>query len=194
MNQLDLTRRIFFRPDALRLGGARASCSTRACSPPNLPASAQARPGLGFRTLSRAKRVIYLFQSGGPAQMDLFDYKPQLARPVAARNSRIGLSGRAQRRPMTRGQDVVCRAPSDVQVRAARQVRAPGSASCCRTPAGSPTTSASSSSMHTEAINHDPAITFFQTGAQLAGPAEHGLVAHLRPGQRERATCRRSSC
>ena len=39
--------------------------------------------------------------------------------------------------------------------------------------------------MHTEAINHDPAITFFQTGAQLAGPAEHRRVAHLRPGQRE---------
>jgi hypothetical protein len=31
-------------------------------------------------------------------------------------------------------------------------------------------------SMHTEAINHDPAITFFQTGAQIAGPAEHGRV------------------
>ena len=28
---------------------------------------------------ARAKRVIYLFQSGGPSQMDLFDYKPQLA-------------------------------------------------------------------------------------------------------------------
>ena len=49
-------------------------------------------------------------------------------------------------------------------------------------------------SMHTEAINHDPAITFIQTGSQLAGPAEHGLVAQLRPGQRERRTCPRSSC
>ena len=40
--------------------------------------------------------------------------------------------------------------------------------------------------MHTEAINHDPAITFMQTGSQLAGPAEHRLVGRLRPGQRER--------
>jgi hypothetical protein len=34
-------------------------------------------PGLPH-CLPKAKRVIYLFQSGGPAQMDLFDYKPQL--------------------------------------------------------------------------------------------------------------------
>ena len=40
-------------------------------------------------------------------------------------------------------------------------------------------------SMQTEAINHDPAITFVQTGSQLAGPAEHGRLGRLRPGQRE---------
>ena len=41
-------------------------------------------------------------------------------------------------------------------------------------------------SMHTEAINHDPAITFFQTGAQLAGRPSIGAWLSLRPGQRER--------
>ena len=51
-----------------------------------------------------------------------------------------------------------------------------GSASCCRTRRASSTSCASSRSMHTEAINHDPAITFFQTGAQLAGPAQHGRL------------------
>ena len=40
-------------------------------------------------------------------------------------------------------------------------------------------------SMHTEAINHDPAITFFQTGSQLAGRPSIGAVGRLRPGQRE---------
>ena len=41
-------------------------------------------------------------------------------------------------------------------------------------------------SMYTEAINHDPAITFFQTGSQIAGPAEHGRVGALRARQRQR--------
>ena len=40
-------------------------------------------------------------------------------------------------------------------------------------------------SLHTEAINHDPAITFFQTGRPARRPAEHRGVARLRPGQRE---------
>ena len=39
--------------------------------------------------------------------------------------------------------------------------------------------------MNTDAINHDPAITFIQTGHPAAGPAEHGRVAQLRPRQRE---------
>ena len=47
-------------------------------------------------------------------------------------------------------------------------------------------------SMYTEAINHDPAVTFFQTGFQLAGRPSHRLLAVLRAGQRERAICRRS--
>ena len=40
-------------------------------------------------------------------------------------------------------------------------------------------------SMHTEAINHDPAVTFFQTGAQLAGRPSIGVLGLLRPGERE---------
>ena len=59
--------------------------------------------------------------------------------------------------------------PVDVQVRAARQVRHAGSASCCRTPPKSSTTSRSSSRVHTEAINHDPAFTFVMTGSELPG-------------------------
>ena len=60
-----------------------------------------------------------------------------------------------------------------------------GSASCCRTPPRSSTTSPSSRSMHTEAINHDPAITFIQTGQPAAGTAQPRGLAQLRPGQRE---------
>ena len=48
-------------------------------------------------------------------------------------------------------------------------------------------------SMYTEAINHDPAITFFQTGSQIAGRPSMGAWVQLRPRQRRTTTCRRSS-
>ena len=47
------------------------------------PASVRSAACAGFPHFApRAKRVIYLFQSGGPSQMDLFDYKPRLRRPA----------------------------------------------------------------------------------------------------------------
>ena len=48
-------------------------------------------------------------------------------------------------------------------------------------------------SMHTEAINHDPAVTFFQTGAQLAGPAQHRRLGLATAWAARTTTCRRSS-
>ena len=58
------------------------------------------------------------------------------------------------------------------QVRAVWPVRGPGSASCCRTRPRSSMKSCIIKTVHTEAINHDPAITFIQTGASSpAGPA-----------------------
>ena len=57
----------------------------------------------------------------------------------------------------------------DLQVRAARHSPAPGSASCCRTPRRSPTTSASSSRCTPRRSTTIRRVTFFQTGAQLAG-------------------------
>ena len=48
-------------------------------------------------------------------------------------------------------------------------------------------------SMYTEAINHDPAITFFQTGSQLAGRPSIGAWVAMAWAARTR-TCRRSSC
>ena len=53
------------------------------------------------------------------------------------------------------------------------QTRRVGQRAAAAHGARSSTTSAIVKSMHTEAINHDPAITFIQTGSQLAGPAEH---------------------
>ncbi len=61
-----------------------------------------------------------------------------------------------------------------LRVRAARASRARGSASCCRTPRRSSTTSRVIRTMNTEAINHDPAITFIQTGFQQPGRPSMG--------------------
>ena len=126
----------------------------------------------------KAKRVIYLFQSGGPSQLDLFDYKPQLEKLHGQRPARLDPHGPAAHRHDRGAGDVPGRAV-DVQVRAARQDAARGSASCCRTPRRSSTTSCFIKSLHTEPINHDPAITFIQTGCQLAGrPSIGAWVAY----------------
>jgi len=115
----------------------------------------------------KAKRVVFLFQSGGPSQMETFDYKPELAKrrgqdlpPSIRGNQRLtGMSAGQSRFPVvgspfsfaqygTNGTWVSDRLPYTAQiVDEICIVR----------------------SMYTEAINHDPAITFFQTGSQQPG-------------------------
>jgi hypothetical protein len=115
----------------------------------------------------RAKRVIYLFQSGAPSQIDLFDPKPMLRR----------FAGTDLPESVRMGQRLTAMT--------SRQDRFPVAASrfrFARYGAGGATVSellpctarvadeiCFVKSVHTEAINHDPAVTFFQTGAQLAG-------------------------
>src|SRR6476660_4988417 len=79
---LAMTRRHFFRTGAMGLGGAAlasllAESATNAAAPP----AKQTRHG-GLPSLPhfapKAKRAIYLFMNGGPAQMDLWDYKPKM--------------------------------------------------------------------------------------------------------------------
>ena len=115
----------------------------------------------------RAKRVVYLFQSGAPSQLDMFDYKPQLER---LRGSDLPESVRQGQRltAMTATQTTFPIAPSMFRFQQHGESGAwisdllPFTASIadrlCIV-----------RSVHTEAINHDPAVTFFQTGAQLAG-------------------------
>jgi hypothetical protein len=120
----------------------------------------------------RAKRVIYLFQSGGPSQMDLFDYKPGLAN---RRGEDLPDSIRRGQRltGMTATQDRFPVAPS--MFRFARHGRSGAWVSeLLPHTAGIVDELCFIKSMHTEAINHDPAITFFQSGAQLAGRPSMG--------------------
>jgi len=115
----------------------------------------------------RARRVIYLFQSGAPSQVDLFDAKPQLAQrqgtdlPESVRMGQrlTGMTSRQDRFPVAASTFRFARhGQSGATVSELLPHTARVADDLCFI-----------KSMHTEAINHDPAVTFFQTGAQLAG-------------------------
>ena len=112
----------------------------------------------------KAKRIIYLFQNGAPSQLDLFDYKPQLNKmqgedlPASIRNGQR-LTG------MTADQKKFPLAGSVFQFGQYGQARAWISELMPYT-AKAADDLCFVKSMWTEAINHDPALTFMQTGAQ----------------------------
>jgi hypothetical protein len=117
--------------------------------------------------LPRAKRIVYLFQSGGPSQLDMFDYKPMLDKyqaqdlPASVRKGQrlTGMSASQTALPVASSlfkfqQHGECKAwVSELMPYTAEVVD-----ELCFI-----------KSMYTEAINHDPATTFFQTGNQIAG-------------------------
>ncbi len=115
----------------------------------------------------KAKRVIYLFQSGAPSQMDLFDHKPLLQKmygqelPESVRQGQR-LTG------MTAGQSSFPLAGTLFDF---KQYGDSGSWMSELIPHQSKIVDELCfiHSMHTEAINHDPAATFIQTGSQFPG-------------------------
>ncbi len=147
-----LTRRTFLRNSASGIGMAALGSLLHGAAP---------------HRAAKARRVIYLFQSGAPSQMELFDHKPGLEK---RRGEDLPASIRQGQRltTMTSGQAKFPVAPSRFKFSQHGQ-------------AGTwlsellPHLAATADdwcvirSMHTEAINHDPAITFCQTGSQLAG-------------------------
>jgi len=159
-HRLSLTRRHFFGRAGLGMT-ALASLLAREAG-----AASGGLPGLPHFA-PKAKRVIYLFQSGAPSQMDLFDPKPALN---DRRGSELPDSVRKGQRltGMTATQASFPVAPS--RFRFARHGQSGAWVSELL-----PHTARVADdlcfirSMHTEAINHDPAVTFLQTGAQLAG-------------------------
>ena len=132
-----------------------------------------ALPGLHFAP--RARRVIYLFQSGGPSQLDLFDPKPglqgefdkELPESVRMGQRITTMTSRQKRFPV---------APSMFKF---GQHGNSGQWFSELLPHISSISDkvAVVKSMVTQAINHDPAITFFQTGSQIAGRPSMGSWA-----------------
>jgi hypothetical protein len=121
---------------------------------------------------AKAKRVIYLCQSGAPSQIDLFDPKPGLAKRF---NEELPASIRQGQRltTMTSGQARFPIAPSIFQFAQHGQSGATVSELMPHLASVSDDL-CYIKSMHTEAINHDPAITFLQTGAEQAGRPSFG--------------------
>ncbi len=119
-----------------------------------------------------AKRVIYLCQSGAPSQLDLFDYKPNLRERRAAE---LPDSVRMNQRltGMTKDQESFPIAPTMFNFAQRGQSGAWVSDLLPYT-ADIADELCFIKSMNTEAINHDPAITFLQTGSQLAGRPSMG--------------------
>jgi len=120
----------------------------------------------------KAKRIIYLFQNGAPSQLDLFDYKPLLQKmqgqdlPASIRQGQR-LTG------MTAGQEHFPLAGTVFQFGEYGQARAHISELLPHT-ASVVDDLCIIKSMYTEAINHDPALTFFQTGAQVGNRPSMG--------------------
>ena len=120
----------------------------------------------------KAKRIIYLFQNGAPSQLDLFDYKPKLQEmfgqdlPESIRQGQR-LTG------MTADQKKFPLAGSMFKF---NQYGESGAWMSELLPHTSKIVDdlCIIKSMYTEAINHDPALTFFQTGAQVGNRPSMG--------------------
>lgn len=156
-----LTRRHFFGRSASGLGiAALAHLMGRdAAGKGGLPGLPHMAP--------KAKHVIYLFQSGGPSQLDLFDYKPKLEQlhgtelPDSVRRGQrlTGMTASQKTFPVQKTLFEFKRHGESgawVSELLPHTAKIADKLSFIRT-------------MHTEAINHDPAVTFLQTGSQLAG-------------------------
>lgn len=120
----------------------------------------------------KAKRVIYLFQSGGPSQLDLYDHKPNLKEQFA-KEVPTSIYPAERKTTMTSGQTQFLAAPSVFKFARHGEGGAQFSELLPHT-AGVADDLCVVKSMYTEAINHDPAITFLQTGSQLAGRPSMG--------------------
>jgi len=165
MNSILEQRIRFARRQFLRqsVAGSAALASLINGSPATASTSLASQPHFA----PKAKRVIYLFQSGGPSQLEMLDYKPMLK---SLHGSELPDSIRQGQRltGMTSGQSSFPVVAPKFQFHQAGENGAWFSELL-------PHTSKVADdlcivrSMHTEAINHDPAITFIQTGSQQPG-------------------------
>ena len=135
----------------------------------------------GTHFAPKAKRVIYLFMSGGPSHLDLFDYKPllnkrhgeQLPDSVRGGQRLTGMSGNQSSIPMVGSPfKFTQNGPSGAWISELLPKTATIADDLCVV-----------QSMFTESINHGPGVTFFQTGSQIAGRPSMGAWLSYGLGQ-----------
>ena len=169
-----MNRRDFFGRFGLGLGGAALGsllAGTAGAASTSVPGPFSGALPAGHLA-PKAKRVIYLFMSGGPSQLETFDYKPELVKrtgedlPASVRMGQrlTGMSAQQATLPMAGSIFKFNRAgQAGTWISELLPWTAKVADDLCVI-----------RSLHTEAINHDPAITFFQTGSQIAGRPSFG--------------------
>ncbi|MFT4549487.1 MAG: hypothetical protein ACI9MB_003461, partial [Verrucomicrobiales bacterium] len=171
-NQVLQTRRQFFGDSGLRLGGI-AMASLLASQARSQALSSEVHPALPAlpHFSGTAKSVIYLHMNGGPSQLDTWDYKPNLAKQFDKDLPKDFLGDRIT--TMTSGQGRFPVAPSKFEFtqhgECGRWVSSllPHTAKIVDDIAVIKT-------VHTNAINHDPACTFVMTGSEVPGKPSMG--------------------
>jgi hypothetical protein len=171
-NRLNVNRRHFLGKLGLGLGGVALGSLLAPGVFRGARGEADALP-LGFKHFaSKAKRVIYLFQNGAPSQFESFDYKPTLSKmfgedlPESIRGGQrlTGMTANQERFPLVGSRFSFAQyGQSGTWVSELFPNTAEIVDDICVI-----------KSMHTEAINHDPALTFMQTGAQVGNRPSMG--------------------
>ena len=162
---LGMSRRNFLNSFGMGLGGIALSSLLK---PEALSGASDSRGALGTSHFApKAKRVIYLFQSGGPSQLDLYDPKPTLIKkhgtelPEEIRQGQrlTAMSGNQASLPLAGSPfKFVPHGQSGLEISDALPHISSIADDICLV-----------RSMHTEAINHGPGVTHMQTGSQFPG-------------------------
>jgi Protein of unknown function (DUF1501) len=175
---LRTNRRAFLGAAGLGFGAIASAAMGMSAGGKGNPLLATDNPGNGLpHHKPTAKRVIYLFQSGAPSQYETLDYKPGL-KVLAGTELPDSIRQGQRLTGMTSGQSSFPIVPSIFEF---RQRGESGIWISDLLPhiSGVADKLCVVRTMYTEAINHDPAITFFNTGSQLAGrPSMGAWVAY----------------
>lgn len=171
-HRFNINRRHFLAKTAVGLGGAALGSLLIPDLFNGKADDSEALPTGITHFAPKAKRIIYLFQNGAPSQLESFDYKPLLSKmhgkdlPESIRQGQR-LTG------MTSGQD---RFPLVGSAFDFKQYGSNGTWVSDLFPHTAKIVDdlCIIKSMHTEAINHDPALTFMQTGAQVGNRPSMG--------------------
>ncbi|MFT7032805.1 MAG: hypothetical protein ACJA2S_001306 [Cyclobacteriaceae bacterium] len=156
---INLSRRHFLEKASLGLGAL-------AMSSFDVPSQVKSALSMMPHFAPKAKRVIYLFQAGGPSQLEMLDYKPELQKrhnqelpDSVSDGKRVTEFTAAEPKPMVKS------------FTGFKQYGQSGTWISDLLPhiSGIADDICVVKSMHTDAINHDPALSFFQTGSQISG-------------------------